>query len=92
MATNTLTFTKNALGRYESKFVATGEKVVVQIEKEKADSFTVYANIPGMTPVPVLPAGTLVSRNVIFELDLASGLEVTIECMSEVTDGKILGR
>lgn len=90
MATNNLTFTQTAAHKWEAKFVATGEKVVVQIDRAKAGAFHAFANLPGMTPVPVASATDLGGANLIFELNVASGVEITLQSLTEPTSAKIM--
>lgn len=57
MATNDLTFTRNALGRYESTFASSGAQVAVEVEvkigggKLRSEPLLVYASLPGMARI-----------------------------------------
>lgn len=90
MASNDLTFSKNELGRYESSFVSSGEKVTIQMERAEEDCYYVCCNIDGMTPVPVYTSGGTARKNIIFSLDIPASVEVTVVSMSEVVRAKIM--
>lgn len=90
MASNDLVFTKNELGRYESTFVSSGEKVSIQMERKTEDCYSVLCNVEGMDPVPVYTSGGTARKNVIFTVDVPTGMEVTVVSMSEVVQAKIM--
>lgn len=95
MAVNDLDFTRNALNRWVSKFSSQGSPVTVQIQRagtqKLAVYLVVYANLPGMEPAPVYTASGNPANGLIFEVDVAEGVEVTIESNVEVLQAKIMG-
>ena len=94
MAKQTLQFTKDG-GNYKSSFVSAGT-TVVQLEREyKAENnigqLTVYAYIDGMNPVPVRNWTSYeASRNMIFQIDIPSGVTVEIVSLCEVINAYIV--
>lgn len=88
METTALSFNKQSDGTYAASFVSTG-LATIQISRKTRGIVSVRANIPGMTPVPVIQLDSPYSTDVIFELDIAEGLEVTVISSSEVLDAKI---
>lgn len=91
MATiSTLAFTKGTDGSYTARFTSTGP-VTVQMERRKQSLVAVRANVPGMDEVPVCSFQNGYGADVIFNLDVPSGLEVSIKSGTEVLSAKILG-
>lgn len=88
MAVTNLTFIKDG-DYYVSSFTSAGE-CVVQIEKAPKAHVSVYANIDGMKPVLLHAFRNPLSESIIFELKIASGLEVTIKSTAEVYNAKML--
>lgn len=87
MAATNLTFSKVG-DKWSTKFTATGEGIV-EIEREKQGLCSVYANISGMAAVPIVSFQNPYVRDVIFNLDVPVGIEVTIESATEVTNAKM---
>jgi len=92
MTANDLTFTKNAINRWQCKFNSGGSPVTVQILRGKESFLIVYANLHGMEPVAVYTQGGNAPRNLLFSVDVNEGIEVTIESGSEVLTAKIMGQ
>lgn len=88
MEITALTFNKQPDGNYAASFVSTG-LATIQISRKSIGTLSVRANIPGMNPVPVSLLDNPYSTDIIFELDIANGLEVSVISSTEVTDAKI---
>lgn len=88
MAVTNLTFSKDG-DYYVSSFTSAGE-CVVQIEKAPKAHVSVYANIDGMKPVLLRALPNPLSDNIIFDLDIASGIDVMIKATAEVTNAKMI--
>lgn len=88
MAVTNLTFSKDG-DYYVSAFTSAGE-CVVQIEKDPKAQVSVYANIGGMKPVLLRSIPNPLSDSIIFDLDVAGGIDVTIKATAEVTNAKML--
>lgn len=87
MATTNLTFTKQG-DEWVSTFTATGAGIV-EIERKKQGNCSVFANISGMNAVPIASFQNPYVKNVIFNLDIPAGIEVTIKSATEVTAAKM---
>lgn len=84
--TNNLTFTKSGEA-YKASFVS-GGLCTVQMKRKKMGGLTVSANISGMDAVPVISDARF-SADAIFNVDVPSGLQVTVTSATEVTEAKI---
>lgn len=85
-STNNLTFTKSDRV-YKATFVS-GGLCTVQMKRKTIGNITVSANINGMDAVPVSNQ-MYYNSDVIFNIDVPSGLQVTVTSDAEVTDAKI---
>lgn len=94
MAKQTLQFTKDG-DNYKSSFVSSGT-TVVQLEREykvenNAGQLIVYAYIEGMKPVPVRKWTSYeASRNMIFQIDIPSGVTIEIVSSCNVINANIV--
>lgn len=94
MAKQSLQFTKDG-NKYKASFVSLGT-TVVQLEREyKAENnigqLTVFAYIDGMKPVPVRNWTSYeASRNMIFQIDIPSGVTIEIVSLCNVINGYIV--
>lgn len=88
MATTNITFSKVG-DIYEATFVSQGP-CVIQLDRDKKSPVSVSANISGMQKVPIANFSNAYMEDVIFELDLTVGLEVTIKSQTEVKSAKML--
>lgn len=88
MESNALTFKKQTDGNYVAAFVSTG-LATVQLSRKAKGIVSVRANIPGMNPVPVSQFDNPYSTDIIFDVDMAEGIEVTLISTTEVNDGRI---
>lgn len=85
MATN-LNFTKRG-DVYQATFESEGA-CVIELERDKPSPVAVMANLEGMTPVPVATFQNPYTANVIFNINLPEGVEVTIKSTTEVKNAK----
>lgn len=91
-----LTFTKNERNRWEGSFQSTGIPATVQLNVnqdvyyETSIDVIVYGNLPGMDKV-ILSTLSRSSQGqyYLFEVDVSSGVVVTIESLSEPIECKI---
>lgn len=88
MESSTLSFSKQSDGNYTAGFVSTG-KATIQLDREALGIVSVRVNIPGMNSVPVNQFDNPYSPDIIFEVDIAEGLEVTIISTTKVLAAKI---
>lgn len=84
----TLTFIKSDDG-YIANFTSTG-LCVIEMERDKSSLISVRANIEGMESVPMAVFKNEYSANAIFEVNVPSGIEVTIKSATEVANAKML--
>lgn len=88
MATTDLNFTQDESGSYKASFVSQG-KCVVELERVKRGTVSVYANIEGMPPCQVATVDPAWQPSAAIEVDIMSGLTVTIVSGSEVLSAKM---
>lgn len=87
MAVTNLTFTK-VNNEWVSTFTSSGA-CVIQLERNEKSPVSVSANLEGMKPVVVASFSNPYVDSVIFSLDIASGIDVTIKSSTEVTNAKM---
>lgn len=83
----TLTFTQQG-SAYTATYTSTGD-TVVQLVRKDSGWLNIYANIDGMEKKVIgswSPHGG--DKNMIFKVSVPSGLTVTVESESEVTEAK----
>lgn len=85
-----LVFTQQENGRYTSEFTTTGVRSVVQLNRQGAGNIIVYVRVSGMEEYGASPIFYDVSKDFMFELNLAGGLDVKVESFTEVLSGKLL--
>lgn len=91
MATTDLSFSKNSGNRWQASFVSEGA-VTVQMQRKDVGAVNIYANLDGMTAKYIGGYGNYNGgNNVIFTVDVPSGVTITIESYSEVVSAKMLG-
>lgn len=84
-----LTFQKADSGKYTASFISNGSLAVVQLQRKSKASVKVYANLDGMDPVPV-DYRLYGTGDVIFQVELPAGVEVTVESPAEVQTANLL--
>lgn len=84
----TLNFNKEG-DAYVAKFTSTGN-TVVQLEREKAGVVSVACGIGGMDPVPVSQFQNGYTSNVIFAVNVPSGVDVVVKSQTEVKKAETL--
>lgn len=85
--TTELVFTKNKKG-WQASFVSEGD-CVVEVERTGQGMLQVHANLEGMKQVLVAELGPN-NENMIFEVAVPEGVEVTITSRAEVISAKLL--
>lgn len=88
MAITDLTFSK--VGDIYAATIVSQGPCVIQLDRDKNSPVSVSANISGMQQVPIANFNNAYMEDVIFELDLAVGLEATIRSQTEVKSAKML--
>lgn len=83
MAT-TLKFNKEG-DTYVARFMSEGN-IVVQLEREKWGVVSVLASVGGLEPTPIAEFQNGYKPNVIFSLNVPSGVEITIKSQTEVKE------
>lgn len=86
MATKNLTF-RNVGDKWAATFTAEGPSIV-QIKRKAQGLCSVYANLADMSPVPIAVFQNPYVQDVIFNLEVPAGIEVTIESAVEVVSAK----
>lgn len=89
---STLTFEKltTASGNlWAAKFTSQGA-CVIEMERKSHGLVAITANLEGMAEVPVTNFQNPYGKNVIFEVDVPEGVEITVKSESEVTKAAML--
>lgn len=88
MAATDLSFSKNEENKYVASFVSEGP-VTIQVKRQEAGSLNIYANIDGMDAIYVGGYGPYNgSANLIFNVDVPAGVNVSVESFTEVLEAK----
>lgn len=74
---------------WAAKFTSQGS-CVIELERNTQGIVSISANLSGMVEVPVTDFKNGYTPNVIFEVDVPEGVEVTVRSGSEVTQAKML--
>lgn len=86
--TTSLTFGKKG-DSYVATFSSQGP-CVIEMERDKQSLVSVSANLEGMPPIPIGNFQNPYMPSLIFELDLPSGIAVTVKSSTEVRNAKML--
>lgn len=86
MASKNLTFTKQD-GEWVAK--TSDGPGIVQLARAEQGTVSVSANISGMGAVPIASFKNPYMSDVIFKLEVPSGIEVTIKSATEVVEAKM---
>lgn len=89
MTTESLTFTRNANGAFSATFTSQGGSII-QIDRAEPSLISVSCGLPEMDKIPVGRFANGYTASEIFNLDVPSGVEVTIESGTAVTAAKIM--
>lgn len=90
MAT-TLNFTQSIPNKWEASCTSSGNRMAVQINRSSKGPLLVYGNIDGLEKQILQDLGSDMEKDVIFEIDVPDGIEITIVSFVEVTGAKIVG-
>lgn len=82
-----LNFQKNGQ-TYQTRFTSSGGGIV-QLERDENSQVVVYANLPGMEPTLISIVKNQYDTGIMFRLDVPSGIDVTIESVTEVKSAKM---
>lgn len=92
MAATDLSFSKNEGNKYVASFVSEGP-VTIQVKRQEAGPLNIYANIDGMDAIYVGGYGPYnSSANLIFNVDVPAGVNVSVESFTEVLEAKKIGQ
>lgn len=86
MAATELTFTQQTDGTYLSSFDTTGVKTIVQLNREARGTLLVYVTLDSSED-SVLYKNLPSTKDCVFEIDLPSGIGVSISSATDVTYG-----
>lgn len=86
MAATELTFTQQDNGTYLSSFDTTGVKTIVQLNRKAGGTLLVYVTLDSSED-SVLYKNLPSTKDCVFEIDLPSGIEVSIFSETDVTYG-----
>lgn len=90
MAATDLSFSKNEENKYVASFASEGP-VTIQVKRQEAGSLNIYANIDGMDAIYVGGYGLYNgSANLIFNVDVPAGVNVSVESFTEVLEAKVV--
>lgn len=91
MATTDLVFARQDNGSYKAAFTSQGESVV-QVQRKRVGELRVTAALEGMSPSTVFPFADSASgrENIVFRLDIPSGMSVEIVSGTEVVSAKMM--
>ena len=90
MAT-TLNFTKNAQGKFEASFTASGDRMGVEVNRTASGPFIVYGSIDDLKRMQVIDFGPNASEDLLFEIDFPTDVKITIISFTEVEAAKVTG-
>lgn len=83
-----LTFRKNESDKWESVIESEGKPIAVEINRDKHGSLLFYGSLTGMEKVLLENYGPYADKHQIVEIDVPSGVTITIESGVEVTSAK----
>lgn len=90
MAATDLSFSKNEENKYVASFASEGP-VTIQVKRQEAGSLNIYANIDGMDAIYIGGYGPYNgSANLIFNVDVPAGVNVSVESFTEVLEAKVV--
>lgn len=84
---DTITFTKDGESR-EICEIKPDAPVIVQIERDSYSFFTIYGNLEGMPKVAIF--NTFHMKDLIFKVDVPSGVTITLESGSHVVNAQTM--
>lgn len=89
--TEDLVFAKDASEeKWVCEIAATGDRMVVQVDRDAPGLLLVWANVEGMRRVPVMRVEEDEMYDVIFEVDMPAGVTVTVESYGEPAAAKVM--
>lgn len=74
---------------YVARFQSEGN-TAIHMEREEWGVVSVLASIGGLSPVPIAEFKNGYTPNVIFEVNVPSGIEITIKSQTEVIEAQTL--
>ena len=86
-----LNFTQNSQGKWESSFVASGDRIGAHIKRDKPGPFIAYGSIEDVEATILHDFGPSAQDNLMFEIDVPADVNVTFVSYTEVTAAKITG-
>ncbi len=82
-------FNKDDKGQYVAQYVSSGT-TAIQINRTECAPLRVLASIGSMTPIVVVKFGDDSPKDLIFELNIVPGVNVTIISKSEVKEAAMI--
>ncbi len=84
-----LQFIEDEKGQYVAQFVSSGT-TAIQINRTESAQLKVFAAIGNLTPILVVKFGDDSTKDLIFELNIVPGVNVTIISKSEVKEAAMI--
>ncbi len=84
-----LPFIKNDKGQYVAEYVSSGT-TAIQINRTESAQLRVMASISNLTPIIIVKFGDDSPKDLIFELNIVPGVNVTIVSKSEVKEAAMI--
>lgn len=88
---NTLTFTNDNQGHWESSCTSSGERMAVQINRAASGPLIVYGSIDGLDRIILKDFGPRANKDIIFEIDVPADMIITLVSYPKVTAAKTVG-
>lgn len=86
-----LTFTQNPKDQWEASFIASGERVGVEVNRSSSGPLIVLASIDGLSKQTIHSFSPDSGADIIFEVDVPAEIEISIISFTEVTSAKVTG-
>lgn len=81
-----LTFTKNPHDKWEASLISTGDRLAVEVNRKATGSLIVYGHIGSLEPIILQDFGPSAAQDIMFEIDVPEGVEITIVSYPEIAD------
>lgn len=86
-----LNFTQNAQGKWESSFIASGDRMGVEVNRVKSGPLLAYASLEGLRKKLIYDLGPNADADLIFDIDVPEETVVTLISFTEVEAAKVTG-
>lgn len=86
-----LTFTKNSQNQWEASFIASGDRIGVEVNRSSSGPLIVSVSIDGLNKKSIRSFSPDSDADLIFEVDVPAEIEISIISFTEVTAAKATG-